>query len=456
MAKKIDPITGELIEDDGFEQEFFGNIDQDESGGVQQGPTPEMPFKFTEQALNPRAEAATGMSQRDPRARSAFTGLTPGAFGQQEVSEEDTNYAMGKMFGLGKSKVDEAMNPNFFMPGGDWAFNQALGRSREDMQARPREQRMLERDIVRGNVKIGDLTPEQQTQYEGVQGKFLAGGLSDEQRMFRTFQAMDPEAQAKVNFGDPRFMKAMMKVGNNSAQFFDKFSSMSANKQRGRVQDSQSSKSGGNLMSRIGKVVTLAGVAAITGGAVGGMLAAPVAAGGAGFGGAAAGAAGGAAGGFTSAGMNQMIAGEFNPQGLATSTALGAAGGAVAGGVLSGSGGATYQGPDAGGLTGTAGAPTAQGGILNTLKNTYNTTKDFLATPGGGVLKAMGKAGAGEGFSALSAEGIPEGPEVTGLSSNMFSAQSQGIGGQSRFQRKPDDPFYQAPTDLESAQGDLV
>jgi len=40
----------------------------------EEGPTEELPFRFTEHSLNPRAEATTGMAQRDPRARSAYTG----------------------------------------------------------------------------------------------------------------------------------------------------------------------------------------------------------------------------------------------------------------------------------------------------------------------------------------------------------------------------------------------
>lgn len=47
-----------------------------ESEDIEVGPTDDLPYRFTEQALNPRATATTGQAQRDPRARSAFTGAT--------------------------------------------------------------------------------------------------------------------------------------------------------------------------------------------------------------------------------------------------------------------------------------------------------------------------------------------------------------------------------------------
>ena len=502
MAKKIDPITGELIEEDGFEQEFFGDIDQDESGGIQQGPTPEMPFKFTEQALNPRAQAVSGVAQRDPRARSAFTGLAPG-FGQTQMSEEDQQFAMGKAFGLNKKEIREVIEGQVVLPMGIKGKNLAQieeakaeklqeksaanelgssvarsnpilsnlmsasrGRGVESPDATSDRTNRMAGEMGQQFARFGDETNKPQqgdpddrggSSRENIGMSMLFMGLSPEQRVFRTFMAMDPKAQAKVDFKDERFVHAMYKMGNNSAAEFSKFGGMDAGDQRDWIQEKQSSKSGGNLMSRIGKAVTLTGVAALTGGAIGGMLAAPLAAGGFGLGSTAAGAFGGAAGGFTSAGMNQLIAGQFNPQGLATSTVLGAAGGAI-GGHFAGAGEAGQSVEAANLAPQVSQAQGGLGGAVQSVKNFAKPVTDFLSTPGGSVLQSAAKGGIGVGIGEIAGGDVPEFKSEggTGLSSDMFSAQSQGIGGQSRFQRKPDDPFYQAPTDLESAQGDLV
>jgi hypothetical protein len=75
MARKVDPVTGEVYDDGVPEQSIAEGAVEAEGAQI---PFEEQmainPFRYTQQALNPRAEAVSGTAQRDPMARSAFTG----------------------------------------------------------------------------------------------------------------------------------------------------------------------------------------------------------------------------------------------------------------------------------------------------------------------------------------------------------------------------------------------
>jgi len=75
-------------EDEDFIVDPF--FEEEESEDIQ-GPTDALPYRFTEQALNPRAEATTGVAQRTPTARSAFGGgvANPGGI-RSDIMYKDT------------------------------------------------------------------------------------------------------------------------------------------------------------------------------------------------------------------------------------------------------------------------------------------------------------------------------------------------------------------------------
>ncbi len=83
------------------------------------GPTTDIPFRYTEQALNPRAEAVRGREQRDPRARSVYTGMpaqarqAAGMFHDDRIPMRRMEYATG---GIGQYRDLEGFtdigNPN--------------------------------------------------------------------------------------------------------------------------------------------------------------------------------------------------------------------------------------------------------------------------------------------------------------------------------------------------------
>lgn len=84
-------------------------ITAEESQTEPEGPTPEVPFRYTEQALNPRAEAVRGIAQRDPRARSPYAGGIPGGI----MSDEDFMASLADQLGLSKKEATEAISPKF-------------------------------------------------------------------------------------------------------------------------------------------------------------------------------------------------------------------------------------------------------------------------------------------------------------------------------------------------------
>jgi len=73
-----------------------------------QGPTDQLPYRFTEQALNPRAAATTGQMGRTPTARSAFTGVrNPGGI-RSDIMYKDTLPMRATTIASGKlSKYDK-------------------------------------------------------------------------------------------------------------------------------------------------------------------------------------------------------------------------------------------------------------------------------------------------------------------------------------------------------------
>jgi hypothetical protein len=108
MAKRIDPVTGEMYDDGTLEPTLAEGAMESEEAQVPFEEQMEInPFRYTQQAMNPRAEAVSGTAQRDPRARSAFTGVPAGMGGKPAFDTLYQNTLPMKDVALARGDLDQ-------------------------------------------------------------------------------------------------------------------------------------------------------------------------------------------------------------------------------------------------------------------------------------------------------------------------------------------------------------
>jgi hypothetical protein len=420
-----------------------------EEGDELEGPTAEVPYRYTEQALNPRAAAVSGRAQRDPRARSGYTGL--GGTQQREQG-------LASQFGMTPEDMLAIENLRARFIGSD---RDRIGRDHEAL----REQRADTGQFVQRfgkDFRTGATFDE--LKEAGVPDHLLfRAGLTDKQALYRSFSRLPEEIRGDFNLSDPRRVAALTRMGTIAPREFERVFEQSPAYISEHIRDMQPSKSGGNFMSKLGRAVTVGGVSALMGGA----LAAPL-----GLAGAAGGAATGAASGLVSTGLNSLISGQFDPMQAAISVGGGALLGGVGGYLSPGSqqiSETAIRGAEAMGLRGTGmalgdqvfkqgfgetvqalgagGAGAFSGGasgLYSKLKAMYNSpTGQAVVSAGKGLGKAAMQAGAehqaAQGASEFIAEQAARSPQYAGMHQGIFS------------RKLPDNPFYEEEEDLFSS-----
>jgi len=364
---------------------------------------------------NLQSKQATGTSGRFTRAesvRSAFTGAgdqtvsAPGA----EVSEMDSSMFLGKQFGLSNKDIKYAMNPNFhIIPG---AHGEAGSLDRDKLKE-------AGFSAGRGFGITSDQYNEIKGDFPGLANRVRAGGLSDEQAIFRSYNALSPKDRERLDLGDSRTAKAFARVGRDIDL---------SGVDRDTIRDHKPSKSGGNLMTKIGRV-TIPALAGLVNPFAGAAMTSLMT---------------GAEQGFTSPEALKTAALSFGTAGIARGI----------GGQLSGA----NQSVEAANL---APQTATSGGLLSGIKSGIGRVQGFLDTPFGKGMMAAGKL-AKTGYGAYNQSGIDEDliaqrlPGAPSLDQQQFISQSaEGL------QQAPQDDsvygsIYDPEVDLDSRQQKLV
>ena len=386
MAIKKYPINEEYPQED--MNYTFG---EEGSAPIEVGPTDDLPFRYTQQALNPRGEAVSGQAQRDPEARSAFTGLANDPAGlrgdilyQNQLPMRSATIASGDMGAYKDLKGYSDINdPNslrgreaiaqlggfegktqttnvFDMP----AIGRGLGLKDEavsqlmNMQHNQTYMRQESHENERGRVSkqdVGVAQSEKPTEgdYRTIsnvssdtsalkgKGLFHHSDRGDTEAFFRGLMRLSDQGEngghqknLDLDLSRPEHMAYVVNLGRNN-DYAQGYTGDLYKEQReydrgiDRAGDSNKRQA---LFSSIVKGIVIGGMAAMTGGAagavVGGMMGTGV---GAGIG---TGVAAGGVGGATYSGLSGAMSEEgFSWRDTAKGGAYGAIGGGVIGGI---------------------------------------------------------------------------------------------------------------------------
>lgn len=326
-----------------------------ETGEEPIGPTPEVPFRFTQQELNPRASAARGgRTQRDPRARSPFQagGFQPGGEFVMGLPTIDTTFgsgentfggrifdinAIGQQMGIDQERINEIMGMS---PQRQTTYS--IGSPRygnyEQFSSQKAVDRYLENQEAKHNARYGRY---QAPNVRSSTRTLPISGLSDEEALLRGIAATyaDPRTGTMQAFTKPGSKAAgedtasLMRLGRTGRVIDPANMTPEQYEQRRRSQDrwfrKQGQQEGDDLFGSIIRSAIPAAFGAIAGIASGGALIPAL-------GPIMGGITAGGIGGLTSGAAGGLISGDFDLANIAMSTGLGAAAGGFGGAIFGG------------------------------------------------------------------------------------------------------------------------
>jgi hypothetical protein len=482
-----DMLASEAITAEGVEEEI--------------GPTAEVPFRYTQQEKNPRAEAVSGLSQRDPRGRSAIgmanaTSMDDLQFMQHALGLSDEKIDFSNTRFMGKMSTSSAdLRDAFFLgnPMPKAGPDYADARQNPDAYYNPSNTYGPASTVAASGREFRD-------RFEDQAGNFSAYGramgLSDEQKIYRGYSLMKPEERAKLDLNEPEVMMGLMRVGGGiKSEMTPQSLTAREVKNRGNTNSGWGVTAGSVIKSAIGGLATMvnplfgAAFAAAQSAATNGfdpkamaMAAAPsLAAGLMPVGGGGIGSGFGRVGTTTMSAVNSanaQLAANYAGQGLAPTVAgmgsqginqIANMGGAISGlgglsgnaasimgGMGSGLAGDAYQylAPQAAGSTGLIGNTGLISNLANSSKGIFDKGKELYANP-------LVKQGAGIGRNIVSsARGVDAAQQMADTSTGMGDVRSaqQAAAGAKIKERLQDNPYYNPDlySDLEAGQVGVV